>query len=194
MRSDRPMTNYADEIKRAVPATELFPFYGFTINRGGFVCCPLHGEKTASLKVYPGNKGWKCFGCGAGSSVIDFVMQYFNLSFLDAQKKINDDFRLGLPIGEKLSREQQLEADHKAAERRRQQKERENAYKRVLTAYHAALDRWVYLDILKRENAPKSPTEPFNDKYVYAVKRIDEAGYELDKATDRLRGVERREQ
>ncbi len=184
------MVNYADDIKRAVPATELFPFYGFSINRGGFACCPLHGEKTASLKVYDGIRGWHCFGCGQGGSVIDFVMRYFGLNFLDAQKKINDDFRLGLPIGEKLTRDQQLEADRKAAERKRQQREREMAYKRVLTAYHAALDRWVSLDIMKRENAPKSPSEPYNEEYVYAVKRIAEAGYELDKATDALRAFE----
>lgn len=186
--------SFADEIKRAVPATELFPFYGFSLNRGGFICCPLHGEKTASLKVYPGRGGWKCYGCGAGSTVIDFVMQYFNLSFLDAQKKINEDFRLGLPIGEKLSREQQIKADREAAERRRQQHEREMAYNRVLTAYHTALDWLVYLDMLKRENAPKSPSEPFSERYVYAVKRIDQAGYELDKATDALRAFERERQ
>lgn len=180
------MTNYADEIKRAVPARELFRFYGFEINMAGFVCCPLHGEKTPSLKVYPGNKGWKCFGCGAGSSVIDFVMQYFNLSFLDAQKKINEDFRLGLPIGETLSREQQLEADRKAAERRKAQKEREAAYNRVLTAYHDALDKWIELDIMRRETAPKSPSEPINPNYLYAINHIDAAGYELDLASEAL--------
>ena len=129
------MPNYAEEIKRAVPATELFPFYGFEINRAGFVCCPLHHEKTPSLKVYKGDRGWKCFGGGAGSSVIDFVMQYFNLTFQEAQEKINEDFRLGLPIGEKLSATQQREAERKAAERKRKQIERDMARKRVLTDF-----------------------------------------------------------
>ncbi len=185
------MTNYADEIKRAVPATELFPFYGFEVNRAGFCKSPFaSNDKTPSLKVYDGTRGWHDFSSGKGGDVIDFVREYFGLTFLEAQKKIDQDFRLGLGVGEPLTRAQQIEADRKAAERRRQQQERENAYKRVLTAYHAALDRWVYLDILKRENAPKSPSEPFNEKYVYAVKRIDEAGYELDKATDALRRLE----
>lgn len=173
------MTNYADEIKRAVPATELFPFYGFAINRGGFVCCPLHGEKTASLKVYPGNKGWKCFGCGAGSSVIDFVMQYFNLSFLDAQKKINEDFRLGLPIGERLTPDQRREAERAAKNRQKAAQERQETRKRLQTAYNRALDWWVYLDTVRRENAPRGISDGFCAEYAWAVKKLPVAEYRL---------------
>lgn len=43
--------NYADEIKQRLPAREMFEFYGFPVNRGGFACCPFHGEKTPSCKV-----------------------------------------------------------------------------------------------------------------------------------------------
>lgn len=184
------MVNYADEIKRAVPMREVAAMYGFEADRSGNIRCPFHNDTKPSMHIYDGTRGWWCFVCNEGGDVIDFTRRYFNLSFRDACKKLNCDFGLRLPIGEKLSREQQIEADRKAAERRRQQKEREMAYKRVLTAYHAALDRWVYLDILKRENAPKIPSEPFNDKYAYAVKRIDEAAYELDRATDALRAFE----
>lgn len=186
------MTNYADEIKRGVPATELFPFYGFPVNRGGFCKSPFaSNDKTPSLKVYGGTRGWHDFSSGKGGDVIDFVREYFGLSFMDAQKKINDDFRLGLPIGKKLSREQQIEADRKAAERRRKQAEREMARQRVLTAYYAALDRWVYLDTLKRENAPKSPQEPINDRYAYAVKWIEWAADVLDEALCNLHDFEK---
>lgn len=186
------MTNYADEIKRAVPAPKLFRFYGFEINSGGFCKSPFAAnDKTPSLKVYDGTRGWHDFSSGKGGDIIDFVREYFSLSFSDAQKKINDDLRLGFPIGEKLTPAQQREADRKAAQRKREQIEREMAAKRVLTAYHAALDRWVSLDIMKRENAPKSPSEPFSEEYAYAIKHIDAAAYELDRATDRLREFER---
>lgn len=50
--------------------------YGYTPNRGGYIPCPFHGEKTASLKIYKPGKGWACFGCHAGGSPIDFVMMY----------------------------------------------------------------------------------------------------------------------
>ena len=189
------MTNYADEIKRAVPARELFEFYGFETNRAGFGHIPFAAnDKTPSLKVYDGDRGWHDFSSGKGGDIIAFVQEYFGLSFMEACKKINDDMRLGLPLGEKLTLAQVREADRKAAQRKREQIEREMAAKRVLTAYHAALDRWVSLDIMKRENTPKSPSEPFNEEYAYAVKHIDEAAYELDRATEKLREFERREQ
>lgn len=181
------MINYADEIKRAVTARELFEFYGFEINRAGFCRSPFAtNDKTPSLKVYGGARGWHDFSSGKGGDVIAFVREYFGLSFLDAQKKINDDFRLGFPIGEKLTTAQQREADRKAAERRKAQKEREAAYNRVLTAYHDALDKWIELDIMRRETAPKSPSEPISPNYLYAINHIDAAGYELDLASEAL--------
>lgn len=185
------MINYADEIKRAVPARELFEHYGFEINRAGFCRSPFAAnDKTPSLKVYDGGRGWHDFSSGKGGDIIAFVQEYFGLSFMDACKKLNADFNLHLPLGEKITLRQQREADRKVAQRKREQIEREMAQKRVLTACHAALDRWVSLDIMKRENAPQSPSEPFNDEYAYAVKHIDAAAYELDCATDALRAFE----
>jgi DNA primase len=98
---------YSDEIKSRLTAREVFEFYGFNVNRAGFVCCPLHGEKTPSLKVYPGDRGWHCFGCHAGGDVLDFVQLYFGLNLPAACEKLNDDFNLGLPIGKPLSRQEQ---------------------------------------------------------------------------------------
>ena len=186
------MVNFAYEIKTAVSAIELFQFYGFEVNRRGFCKSPFSSnDKTPSLKVYGWTRGWHDFSSGKGGDVIDFVREYFGLGFVDAQKKINDDFRLGLPIGEILSREQQLEADRKIAERRRQQQEREKAYNRLLKTYNAALDRWVYLDKLMRENEPKTPSELLiNGKYAYAIKNIDEALCALEVATARLNTFE----
>lgn len=186
------MNNYADEIKRAVPMREVAAMYGFETDRTGNICCPFHQDSKPSMHIYDGTRGWWCFVCNEGGDVIDFTRRYFNLSFRDACKKLNADFRLGFPIGEKLTREQQIEADRKTAERRRAQRDREMAYKRVLTAYHAALDRWIGLDIMKRENAPKSPSEPFSEEYAYAVKRLDEAAFRLDEAADALRAFESR--
>ena len=53
--------------------------------------CPFHQERTPSLTVEMSKHRWKCFGCGAGSDVIDFVMMYDKLSFPDAVHKICRD-------------------------------------------------------------------------------------------------------
>ena len=91
------MDDLAGELKRLLPASEVLPAYGFQPDRGGFLQCPFHqGDRHGSLKVYEGDRGWHCFGCGRGGSVIDFVMELFGLSFHEACRKLNEDFRLGL--------------------------------------------------------------------------------------------------
>lgn len=76
---------------------EILALYGHTKDRAGFIRCPFHaGDHTASLKIYKGSRGWSCFGCHAGGTVIDFVMKSDQLQFADAVRQINSDFNLGL--------------------------------------------------------------------------------------------------
>ncbi|MBI3577016.1 DNA primase [Candidatus Gottesmanbacteria bacterium] len=46
--------------------------------------CPFHSEKTPSFIVSPERQTWHCFGCGKGGSVIDFVMEYEHVDFVEA--------------------------------------------------------------------------------------------------------------
>lgn len=93
------MTDIFQEVKERLSARRVAELYGFHPNSSGFIPCPFHsGDRTASLKLYTGTKGWHCFGCNRGGSVIDFVAELFNLAPLEAVRKLNDDFRLGLPV------------------------------------------------------------------------------------------------
>lgn len=38
------------------------------------ICCPFHSENTASFNIYHHQHSFYCFGCGADSTPIDFVM------------------------------------------------------------------------------------------------------------------------
>lgn len=46
--------------------------------------CPFHSEKTPSFMVSPERNAWHCFGCARGGSVIDFVMEYEHVDFIEA--------------------------------------------------------------------------------------------------------------
>ena len=179
--------DYANEIKSRVSMPEMMRHYGFELDRSGFCKCPLHGEKTGSFKSYSGNRGFYCFGCGAHGSVIDFVMQYFGLTFTDAISKINTDFSLGLPIGERISLRQRREMEHRQRERQEERNREQSELERLEVEYWAAFDVWKKYDTNKREYAPKSPSEDFHPLFVEAAKNIDRAAYELSVAEMRLK-------
>ena len=178
--------DYANEIKSRVSMPEMMGRYGFELNRSGFCKCPLHSEKSGSFKAYPGDRGFSCFGCGAHGSVIDFVMLYFGLNFQDAISKINTDFSLGLPIGERISLRQRREMEHRQRERQEERNREQVERERLEGEYWAAFDVWKKYDTNKREYAPKSPIEDFHPLYIEAIKNIDYASYLLDTAETRL--------
>ena len=89
-------SDLAGEIKAALTMDQVARHYGFEPNRAGFIRCPFHtGDRTASLKLYPGTGGWCCFGCRRGGSVIDFVMELYGLSFAQAVVRLSADLGLG---------------------------------------------------------------------------------------------------
>lgn len=106
-------------VKEALTAEDVARRYGFEPNRAGFIQCPFHKEKTASLKLYPRDRGFHCFGCNAHGSVIDFVMLLFGISFAQAMVRLNADFGLGLTAERPspAARSKVLEERRRASER-----------------------------------------------------------------------------
>ncbi|WP_165063964.1 CHC2 zinc finger domain-containing protein [Paludisphaera rhizosphaerae] len=56
--------------------------------------CPFHSEKTGSFRIHERKGVFKCHGCGAGGTVIDFVMKLDGKSFGEAMDYLAG--RLGL--------------------------------------------------------------------------------------------------
>ena len=112
------MVDVFAEARRLVSAREVAELNGLHPNRSGFVCCPLHHEKTASLKLYE-NGSWHCFGCSRGGSSIDLVAALHDLAPLDAVRRLNEDFHLGLPVDRQQTPQERREAEQ-AAQRRRE--------------------------------------------------------------------------
>lgn len=82
---------------RAIPAHEAARRLGISITRKGdhlWACCPIHGERTASLCFYPDGHFY-CFGCHAGGSSVDLYQAVLGLRTpLEAAQKAASDFGL----------------------------------------------------------------------------------------------------
>ena len=60
--------------------------------------CPFHQEKTPSFNVNQAHQFYKCFGCGAGGDIIQFVMEIDGLTFPEALKLLAE--RAGIASAE----------------------------------------------------------------------------------------------
>jgi hypothetical protein len=179
----------AGEIKRLVPMTQAATFYGLEVRGDGFCRCPFHGEKTASMKVYDGERGWHCFGCHEGGSVIDFVMKLFGLSFVDAEKRLSDDFRLDLFTDDQDPQARQ-KARIAATERKKALEERDRQHLAVWRRYSDALEAFANADKLVNETMQRPPRE-WLSRHHKALQEIDRLWYELKDAEAALSDFER---
>ena len=142
--------NTAERIKTAVTMPDIYEKYGFEPNRAGFIVCPFHREDTPSLGMYRSGTTWHCFGCGAGGSVIDFVMRLFSLSFRQAVVRIDNDFGLRLIPGKPDARktvEIVKERRIQEQEAKRRQEQLDKLWKR-----YAIIDRFLSTHLPEEES------------------------------------------
>ena len=95
-----------DTVQKVLDATDIVDLIGthVQLKRAGsaFVgLCPFHNERTPSFNVNPQRQYYKCFGCDESGSAIGWLMNYENLPFIDAVKKLA--LAANIPITEEQS-------------------------------------------------------------------------------------------
>lgn len=92
-----------EEVRQKTDIVDLVGQYVHLKKKGSsyFGLCPFHGEKTASFSVSPGKQIFYCFGCGKAGDSIRFLMEYENLSFVEALEELAERANITLPKEEK---------------------------------------------------------------------------------------------
>ncbi len=69
--------------------------------------CPFHQEKTPSFSVSISKGIFKCFGCGKAGNVVNFLMEYEGLGYIEALKQLAERFSVEWPQFEQVNQEQE---------------------------------------------------------------------------------------
>ena len=96
--SGRISDQIIEQVRHANDVVDVIGAY-FPLKKAGAnfrALCPFHKEKTPSFNVTPSKQIWHCFGCGTGGDVFKFVMQYENLDFLAAVRRLAE--RAGIKV------------------------------------------------------------------------------------------------
>lgn len=182
----------ASDLKNLLTMRDVTERYGIEVNRAGFAHCPFHtGDRDASLKIYSGGRGWYCFGCGEGGDVISFVQKLFNLDFIGAVKRLNDDFNLNLPGLAADSPGNRAAADKAMRDRRLKNASKKAEESRLRGNWFRALGQWIKADRAIKTLKPISIDDVPAPEWTLALKKREYASIRLDEAEEELRKFER---
>ena len=90
---------WLDELRERADIVSVVSRYVQLNMKGGryWGLCPFHGEKTASFSVNPQRQMYYCFGCHAGGSAINFVMEMERVEFRDAVRILAEQVHMDIP-------------------------------------------------------------------------------------------------
>lgn len=93
--------NQIKEIRNSVDIVDVISEYIPLTAKGKnfFGVCPFHADHSPSMSVSREKQIYRCFSCGASGNVITFLMNYENISFAGALKKLAEKSGITVSIG-----------------------------------------------------------------------------------------------
>ena len=91
---------FVQQVAQATDIVDLISQYVALKRKGHeFVgLCPFHDDKRPSMNVSPTKQIFKCFACGAGGGVFQFLILYDKLSFPEAVRTLAERANIPLPV------------------------------------------------------------------------------------------------
>lgn len=144
-----------EEIKETVSMRDVLERYGVSINRNGMCCCPIHGEKHASMKVY--SDGYKCFACNSAGDIFKFVQEMEKCDFKHAFKLLGGSYKR---FENKTARATHLARIERQKKAKQRAEEDEKEFRKILMGAIAMCEFWI------------DNRDPFSEDWCYAQNRL----------------------
>ena len=171
--NDRVNMSLFQAVKEVVDTREAAEVYGLEVNNSGMAICPFHDDNNPSMKV---DERYHCFACQADGDVIDFVANYFELSKIDAVKKIAKDFGIEYQsVGYKKQKSVKQINRHKPI--RKEISVDDEFNKRIRTYNNILCEYKVLLESYKTIFKPSESDEDLHPLFVKAITNLDRIDY-----------------
>lgn len=164
------------------------------VDSHGEALCPFHADTNKSLRIYQDpSRGWHCFGCGKGGSVIDMCMLWYGISFRQAVTRLDADYGLCLPLTARPDARAAFRAQEEQKKREQERRKAQEATKQAEEAYWNAFDRYLACEKLIDLNRPQKGENEASAVYASSLwllpilrDEYERALYALETARERL--------
>jgi len=155
-------------IRNSITMRQLAEWHGFQIDRRGFIRCPFHkggAERTPSLQIYDGYRGFFCRACGQGGDVIRFTELYEGLTPKEAVLVLSERFNIPVSENSEIPKEVIEKANRAVIEKQQTIRKHEEIKKKlsVIATYIHAFEK-----IIKE-------SEPYSDIWCYCQNELPKA-------------------
>ncbi|MCL1874111.1 MAG: CHC2 zinc finger domain-containing protein [Clostridiales bacterium] len=166
------MTSVFEEIREQISARQAAERYGLEIDRYGKARCAFHSPDTHPSMSFKGNF-FRCWSCDAQGDAVKLVTHLFSLKPIQAARRIDADFGLGLfdnqpvkPKTNKQAHEEQfrIEADRTLV----------NNWQNAERAIFIRLcNISIILNKIKRICGPVDPDTEIEPLFILAIRHLD---------------------
>src|ERR1035437_1995965 len=173
---------FIDDLKNRADIVRILQPYPQDLKKKGstwMACCPFHQEKAPSFSVNPSKGFYKCFGCGKGGSVYNFLMEMEGLNFPEAIRRVAE--MSGVMLPEPVD-------DHTYQQSKKRRDEKKLVADQIVELNQIALDFWE-AELQKKNAKAKAAREYLASRGISEeIQKTFHIGFSPDK-WDALLGV-----
>ena len=148
--------------------------------------CPWHSERNASFSVQPAKQMYYCFSCKKGGGVINFMMEYEKLTYVEAVERLAERAGMELPQTKFSAQDQEREKRRREYKKRLHELMRSAAlmYHEILRSPEGEPARRYLANRGVLQSAAKFGLGYAPDRYDTAIKALTAKGYSVKELAD----------